>query len=143
MVTLAGNASVRCEFPVKLDQSRDSCDRRRAFWRRAGKARQPGGDAGARREVPFVAFPQLGKFLEGGEFPQILAPKVDQELAGGFVEASVSGVVLVAGGGDELTFGRARSTPGASTRRMARLSGRRRAACRRRRPASATPPSRA
>jgi hypothetical protein len=39
------------------------------------------------------------------------------------VEASVSGVVLVAGGGDELAFGRARSTPGASTRRMARLSG--------------------
>ena len=88
-----------------------------------GEGASAWGDAGARREVPFVAFPQLGKFLEGGEFPQILAPKVDRELAGGFVEASVSGVVLVAGGGDELAFGRARSTPGASTRRMARLSG--------------------
>jgi hypothetical protein len=43
------------------------------------------------REVPFVAFPQLGKFLQGGELAPILEPKVDRELAGGFVEASVTG----------------------------------------------------
>src|ERR1035441_937068 len=62
------------------------------------------GDAGMRREVPFVAFSQLGKFLQGGKFLQVLEPKVNQELAGRFVEKGASGVVLVAGGGDELAL---------------------------------------
>jgi hypothetical protein len=69
-----------------------------------GEGHQPGGDAGVLREAPFVAFSQLGKFFQGGEFLQIFESKVDQELAGGFVEEGVSRVVLVAGGGDELAF---------------------------------------
>ena len=32
-------------------------------------------DTGVRRKVPFVAFPQLGKFLEGGEYLYVLEPK--------------------------------------------------------------------
>ena len=67
----------------------------KTFLAKGGEGALALGDAGGRREVPFVTFSQLGKFLQGGEFLQILEPKVDQELAGGFVEASVSGVVLV------------------------------------------------
>ena len=95
------------------------CDRWEFFAREGGEGASACGDAGMRREVAFVAFSQLGKFLEGGEFLQVLEPKVNQELAGRFVEKGASGVVLVAGGGDELAFGSAPSTPGASTRRMA------------------------
>ena len=75
-------------------------DRWRAFFAtEGGEGASASGDAGLRREVPFVAFPQLGKFLEGGEFLQILEPKLDQKSAGGFVEEGVSGIVLVTGRG--------------------------------------------
>ena len=43
-----------------------------SFLPKGGEGALDWGDAGGRREVPFVAFSQLGKFLEGGEFLQVL-----------------------------------------------------------------------
>jgi hypothetical protein len=47
------------------------------FAREGWEGASAWGDAGMRREVPFVAFSQLGKFLQDGEFPQVLEPKVN------------------------------------------------------------------
>jgi hypothetical protein len=104
---------------AEIRACKHGCDRGELFAREGGEGASAWGDAGVLREVPFVAFSQLGKFLEGGKFLQVLAPKVDRELAGRFVEKGASGIVLVAGGGDELAFGSVPSAPGASTRRMA------------------------
>src|SRR5450631_1597393 len=114
------------------------CDRWELLAREGGEGASAWGDAGVRREVPFVAFSQFGKFLQGGKFLQVLEPKVNQELAGRFVEEGASGVVLVAGGGDELALQQgAKHAQGLPRGGWRESRGRRRAACQRRWPASA------